>query len=340
MPRVKKIALKIASWNLCNGLANKIQYVTDLLHTESVDVLFLQETEIASDYDENLLSIKDYRIEIANTLGTKRVAAYIHNNISYKRNRETEGTNVLLLNLDVKYTITQLVGVYRQFKQTANQSQLFSFKKQLSEITDFLKDEDAVMITGDFNLDFNKINTQNYTCRRIYDELLELTYAFDLEQMVKEDTWSRMYQGTIRSSILDHVYLSNNEIMNTISVEKQPISDHSVVVLTTVGDIKTASNQTYEYDCWKHYTKEALKSELRNNNFDILCNLNVQEIADKLDQILGTIKDKLVPRKRVTKSKTQVTLPAHIIEMKHKLKNLYKSAKKQEYGQDEKIKAT
>ena len=50
-----KHSLKIALWNLCKGLINKVQYVRDLLYTEKIDILFLEETEIKVDVNEKLL---------------------------------------------------------------------------------------------------------------------------------------------------------------------------------------------------------------------------------------------------------------------------------------------
>ena len=105
-------------------------------------------------------------------------------------------------------------------------------------MTDFIKTEKSVIMVGDFNLDFMKRDVQNYPQRRLYDELLEMTYAFDLSQMVVETTWSRVYNGLLRTSVLDHVYTNNDELVSTITVEKQTISDHSAVEVTSIGKYK------------------------------------------------------------------------------------------------------
>ena len=217
---MSKQSITVASWNLCNGLINKVQYVSDLLTEEDLDILFLQETELKSDVSLSLLQISGYNIEMANTDGVVRTVAYVKTSIIYTRKKETNGTNVILLNLDKKYAVTQLAGIYRPFKMTENQTQLNHFRQQLKEITNWLKDEEMCLLTGDFNLDFNKCNVQIYQQRRIYDELLELSYAFELTQLVKEITWARVYQGVIRSSILDHAYTNNEDNILNIRVEK------------------------------------------------------------------------------------------------------------------------
>ena len=313
---------------MCNGLINKVQYVSDLLTEEDLDILFLQETELKSDVSLSLLQISGYNIEMANTDGVVRTVAYVKTSIIYTRKKEANGTNVILLNLDKKYAVTQLAGIYRPFKMTENQTQLNHFRQQLKEITNWLKDEEMCLLTGDFNLDFNKCNVQIYQQRRIYDELLELSYAFELTQLVKEITWARVYQGVIRSSILDHVYTNNEDNILNIRVEKQPISDHSVVIIKTKGQTKTNEKTEYEYDCWMNYSKTSLLDELLKYDFKTLETLGAQDMADKLDHVLGTIRDKLITKKFASKLQEHASLPEHIIRMKSKLKHTYKRAKK------------
>ena len=294
---MSKQSLTTASWNLCNGLVNKVQFVRDLLMEEDLDVLFLQETELKADVNLTLLQVCGYNIEMAYSHETVWIVAYIKTSVVYKREREANGMNVILLDLDKKYAVTQLAGIYRPFKMAENQTHLSYFKQQLGEITNWLKDGEVCIITGDFNLDFNKRDVQIYQQRRVYDELLELSYAFELTQLVKEITWARVYQGVLRSSILDHVYTNNEDIILSIKVEKQPISDHSVVIIKTKGLSKTNKKIYYEYDCWMKYSKESLLNELRKHDLIALETLCAQDMADRLDHILGTVRDILITKK-------------------------------------------
>ena len=52
-----KTVLKIATLNLCLGLKFKKDLVKNILLENEIDVLSLQETEIESDFDCELLSI-------------------------------------------------------------------------------------------------------------------------------------------------------------------------------------------------------------------------------------------------------------------------------------------
>ena len=52
--------LKLASWNLCLGLANKKDYIAHTLRQENIDICGLQECEVNSIVEEKHLTIGDY----------------------------------------------------------------------------------------------------------------------------------------------------------------------------------------------------------------------------------------------------------------------------------------
>jgi hypothetical protein len=55
--------------------------------------------------------------------------------------------------------------------------------------------------------------------------------------------------------------------VETITVEKQPISDHSLVCLTSIGKEKRTKFSQIEYQCWRHYSQQKLKEELKKIDF-------------------------------------------------------------------------
>ena len=58
-------------------------------------------------------------------------------------------------------------------------------------------------------------------------------------------------------------------------------------------------------------------------------NLDVQSMVDKMDHIMGSIKDKLVPIRKGCKPLKWSNLPLYVVEMKRKLKNMYTRAKRE-----------
>jgi hypothetical protein len=200
-------------------------------------------------------------------------------------------------------------------------------KIQLRNITDFLQDSKMNLILGDLNLDYEKRRENSYQNRKIYDKWLEAITAFDFIQVVKEPTWERIHSNNVKTSILDHVYVDDMSAVETITVDKQPISNHSLVYVTSSGKEKKIKFSDIEYQCWKNYCAETLKTELKKIDFYNVSKGSAQQICNKLDHELGKIVDLLTPIvcKTVRNDRFE---PSFITTAKKKLKNLQKKAKK------------
>jgi hypothetical protein len=55
--------------------------------------------------------------------------------------------------------------------------------------------------------------------------------------------------------------------VETITVDKQPISNHSLVYVTSSGIEKRTKFSDIEYQCWKNYSQKTLKTELKKIDF-------------------------------------------------------------------------
>ena len=56
--------LNFATWNLCLGLANKKDLVTEALFRNNNSACCLQETEIPMNFPEEILNCNDYLLEL------------------------------------------------------------------------------------------------------------------------------------------------------------------------------------------------------------------------------------------------------------------------------------
>ena len=74
-------SLKIGTWNLCLGLPNKKDIVTDYLKMNKVNVCCLQETEGQANFPENVLNTGGFNLELELNDVKKRVGIYIHKDI-------------------------------------------------------------------------------------------------------------------------------------------------------------------------------------------------------------------------------------------------------------------
>ena len=66
--------INIASLNLCLGLSNKKDMLTELLHKNNIDVCVLQETEIPKNFPENVLSCGGFILKLEQNTDKKERA--------------------------------------------------------------------------------------------------------------------------------------------------------------------------------------------------------------------------------------------------------------------------
>ena len=94
--------INIATWNLCLGLPNKKETVTDYLVSNNIQVCGLQETEIPLNFPVNVLNFGGYNIELEMNSAKKRVGFYIQSNINYVRRLDLEKENHHVIIIDIK----------------------------------------------------------------------------------------------------------------------------------------------------------------------------------------------------------------------------------------------
>ena len=142
-----KKKLFIGTWNLCNGMTMKMDYIKAVLKEKRLDILFLQETEIPDRCNMSLFNIPGFKLECElKSLGNKiRLVCYICEKIPNKRQFEEENFHVFLLRIDSGFTIDNIAGLYRPFKIEENETAL---SKHLRNVTDFLQDSKMNLVLG------------------------------------------------------------------------------------------------------------------------------------------------------------------------------------------------
>ena len=96
--------LRLGTWNLCLGLSNKKEMITDYLKNGNIDICCLQETEIPMNYPEEILNCDDYLLELEQNDDKKRVGIYISKNLKYERRYDLEKLNCHIIIIDVMGT--------------------------------------------------------------------------------------------------------------------------------------------------------------------------------------------------------------------------------------------
>ena len=94
--------LNIATWNICLGLKSKKEYVKQMITDHSIDICCIQECEIRKDYPKDLLTFRNFNIEIEQNTVKARCCIYIKDNVSYTRREDLEGTDNNLVIIELR----------------------------------------------------------------------------------------------------------------------------------------------------------------------------------------------------------------------------------------------
>ena len=324
------MSVKIASWNLCLGLKKKKDYVLNTLRQENIDICLLQEVDIPRDYPTNILSSKDYKLEVEKSTVKSRCAILIKNNIDYTRREDLESIDLSLCVIDVNGSENwRIINCYRLFNPPNNQSQSEHFALQLERINDILSNPNGrkIIIAGDFNLDEDNRYSTSYRYKNLFNIQNAIFDNHHLIQIVEFHTWQRVINNVIRKSILDHVYVKDpTHVFNLYSIEPL-VGDHKLIIFEILH--KNEPAKVILKRNWQQYTPISLLNELASTDFDIIAD-DVQSMWNRFENVLLPIIDKLAPMTEFTNNSTVKSQnPSAAIKNKiHLRKRLLKTLEK------------
>ena len=298
------MSVKIASWNLCLGLKKKKEYVLNTLRQEKIDICLLQEVDIPRDYPTNILSSKDYKLEVEKSTVKSRCAILIKNNIDYTRREDLESIDLSLCVIDVNGSENwRIINCYRLFNPPNNQSQSEHFALQLERINDILSNPNGrkIIIAGDFNLDEENRYSTSYRYKNLFNIQNAIFDNHLLIQIVEFHTWQRVINNVIRKSILDHVYVKDpTHVFNLYSIEPL-VGDHKLIIFEILHKHEPA--KVILKRNWQQYSPISLLNELASTDFDIIAD-DVQSMWNRFENALLPIIDKLAPMTEFTNNST------------------------------------
>ena len=165
-------------------------------------------------------------------------------NIVYKRRGDLEKNNCHIVIVDVTCTEpVRIINIYRSFHPPDGSSQSSFFAKQLEIIKNAICRNCFVM--GDFNLEGGNNLRPDYQNKLLLNTLKNFTSENNLYQVVNFSTWSRTINGNKKESMLDHVYLNNFGVFNSVYFENPVFGDHVLVVVElALREIKTPNKSS------------------------------------------------------------------------------------------------
>ena len=197
---------------------------------------------------------------------------------------------MVIIDLKGCRSVNRLINIYRSFNPQDNVNARAKFKYQLELIKNAMTSK--CVIVGDFNMDYAKIYDDNYNNKNLFQDFDDILSDFNLIQLVKFETWSRMVGTERRSSILDHIYIKDPTVITKIDYVQPFFGDH--VLVEFIVDAKL--NAVTENICrdWRNYSKDLLCDKLSNINWDIdVC--EVQQFWNVFENLLIKVIDEIVP---------------------------------------------
>ena len=314
---------RIATLNLCLGLKNKKDLVKHLITENKIDILCLQETEIEINIDHKLLSLPGFNFESEIGGSKSRVGTYVNSNLNYIRRPDLEGVNSHLVIIDVKSNPQlRIINIYRSFCPPDNQTPREFFKNQLGLLKIAINSNTILM--GDFNLDWNKKYLESYQFKNYFVDMEEEIGRKNLTQLVNFATWSRIVNGMLRESTIDHIYVTNPCAHNSIGTICPYFGDH-LLVFINYDKLKSNNNTTYRRN-WKKYEKGMLNTMLSEVNWDIQDD-TVQGFWNTFENNILDVIDQLIPMSKESLNGFKTDLPQIIKSKINRRRYLLKKSK-------------
>ena len=142
--------------------------------------------------------------------------------------------------------------------------------------------------------------------------------------MVNQATWTRTINGTVKESVIDHIYLANPLSISKLTYEWQTFTDHALVIFSLNQDLSRPST-TWKRD-WRKYSKDILLAKLQEFDWDLKSDL-VQDYWNEFETQLVGVADEIVPYKLFEFKTVVEPIPAMIKHKINERRRLLKSNK-------------
>ena len=180
-----------------------------------------------------------------------------------------------------------------------------------------MKDNCDTYILGDFNFCWLKINS-NMNIMKNFTQLLDM---YNFKQLIDKAT--RVTETT--STLLDHIYTNNKDIVSQSGVIETGISDHFMVYCTrkiTKGQI--GKHNSVKLRSMKNYCKEIFIEKLQGIQWSVVLeSRNVNEAWESFKSIFTQTVDDVAPEKEIrVKSRSEPFINNEILELIYERDNM------------------
>lgn len=239
-------------------LLNKHDEIKALLCNKHAPNIFgICETFLTDDTLNEQIAIHNYAFERKDRKDKKGggLLIYIQSNLRYVRRYDIETTNIETIWLEIFYESNSSFLVNFTYRPPNSiQSWIDSYEEQL-DIADCVNKD--IYLLGDFNINFCQINGSDSFNNTKWTDMVSKFY---LKQLIKSPT--RVTKQS--SSIIDHIYCTNADLVHSAFVSKLAISDHFPVCCTLVksNNRKRGIHKSIKYRSFKHFDENFFRNDL------------------------------------------------------------------------------
>ena len=324
--------VKIATWNVCLGLKNKKTYVSKTIEENGIDICCIQECDIKKDYPANILTFKNFNLEVEKNSIKARCCTYVRGGVPYVRRDDLEGmdNNLVIIQMKTNTQSYLIINLYRSFSQQGAVTPELRFTAQVNIIKSAILNNPTLtpIVVGDFNLNYSLNHNITYNYKRLFDILNEAVAGCGLTQIVNFPTWCRNINGIDKESILDHIYLRDTTRLNSLNNITPEIGDHKLIIID-ISTMEVKPKVTMKRT-WREYSQELLLNRLSGCEFDYSIT-NVQQFWNNLENKIINVVDEVAPMVEFTNNYTTVTCPKTLlkplINKKRRLLKQYRTSK-------------
>ena len=124
-----------------------------------------------------------------------------------------------------------------------------------------------INVFGDFNLNYEKINDDNYSHNFLFQDFEDVLSTSNFVQIVNFVTWSRMVGIERKTSVLDHIYVKDPTIITNLKCIEPFFGEHLLVEFC--ANVSKSKNVPIKSRDWPNYSKDLFNVKLSSVDWKI-----------------------------------------------------------------------
>ena len=305
-----KSSIKISYINCDRGFTSKgkIEEIKNHMVKNSIDIMGIAEVELSNTrfHYEDLYNIKGYSLVKPNSwgnLGRARIIVYYKKALEGRVRVMTEkmSPNQPDIWLEVKNNkggLFEILMVYREFTGLDG---LKTNEAQVTRLSDLLEkvnlNTKPKLIMGDVNLDW-KDGELVGSGNELTEVMVRAMVLGGFTQLVKNFTRSRLVNGKVQNSTIDHIWTNITEKVEEVWTRQTACSDHCYITCSLKLEVESSKGITKIIRSFRNFNEYAFRADLAMRNWKTSKG-DLEESVALMETNITEVLDQHAPMRRV-----------------------------------------